>query len=113
MWTDSKNGKNAQDVLNRAEKGLQESEGKGGNRYTYYIPGEDELAEQERNALLSKQVKHALKSNLLHLMFQPIVSLKGDENKNYEVLIRMQDDSGAAHFQNRRLLIEHSEWIGG
>lgn len=84
--------KNAQDVLNRAEKGLRESEEKGGNRYTYYIPGEDELAEQERNALLSKQIKHALKSNLLQLMFQPIVSLKGDENKNYEVLLRMQDE---------------------
>jgi multidomain signaling protein FimX len=84
--------KHAQDVLNRAEKGLHESEEQGGNCYTYYIPGEDELAEQERFALLSKQIKHALKNNLMQLMFQPIVSLKGDENKNYEVLLRMRDE---------------------
>ncbi len=84
--------RHAQDVLNRAEKGLQQSEELGGNQYTYYIPGDDELAEQERTALLSKQIKHALKNNLLHLMFQPIVSLKDDENKNYEVLLRMHDE---------------------
>lgn len=84
--------KSAQDVLNRAEKGLREAAEKGGNSYTFYIPGEEELAEQEKTALLSKQIKHALKNNLLHLMFQPIVSLKGDENKNYEVLLRMQDE---------------------
>lgn len=84
--------RNAQDILNRAEKGLNQSEEQGGNRYVYYIPGEDELAEQERTAQLSKQIKHALKNNLLHLIFQPIVSLKGDENKNYEVLLRMQDE---------------------
>ncbi len=84
--------KNSRDVLQRAEKGLKQSIEQGGNRYTYYIPGEEELAEQERTALISKQIKHALKSNLLQLMFQPIVSVKGDETKNYEVLVRMRDE---------------------
>lgn len=84
--------KSAQDVLNRAEKGLRQSEEQGGNSFTFYVPGEEELAEQERTALQSKQIKNALKNNLLHLTFQPIVSLKGDENKNYEVLLRMRDE---------------------
>jgi EAL domain-containing protein (putative c-di-GMP-specific phosphodiesterase class I) len=30
----------------------------------------------------------------MQLLFQPIVSLKGDESENYEVLLRMQDEKG-------------------
>jgi len=84
--------KNAQEVLHRAEKGLQESEEKGGHRYTYYIPGEEEIAEQERLVILTKQIKLALKNNMMQLMFQPIVSLKGDKSRNFEVLLRMLDE---------------------
>jgi EAL domain-containing protein (putative c-di-GMP-specific phosphodiesterase class I) len=64
----------------------------GGNRYRIYIPGEEEMAEQERMIVLAKQIKEALRNNKLQLLFQPIVSLKGDEDENYEVFLRMQDE---------------------
>jgi diguanylate cyclase (GGDEF)-like protein len=83
---------NVQDVLNRADKALQEASEMGGNRFRIYIPGEEEMAEQERMVLLGKQLKLALRNNKLQLMFQPIVSLKGDNNENYEVFVRMQDE---------------------
>jgi diguanylate cyclase (GGDEF)-like protein/PAS domain S-box-containing protein len=85
---------NHQEVLTRAEKALQEAADMGGNRVKTYIPGEEEMAEQERMALLVKQIKIALRGNKMHLLFQPIASLKGDENENYEVFLRMQDESG-------------------
>jgi diguanylate cyclase (GGDEF)-like protein/PAS domain S-box-containing protein len=83
---------NAQEVLNRAEKALNEAEEMGGNRYRIYIPGEEEMAEQERMVMLARQIKLALKNNRMQLLFQPIVSLKGDEAENYEVFLRMQDE---------------------
>ena len=52
------------------------------------------MAENERNATLNKSIKLALKNNKLRLLFQPIVSLKGDENQNYEVFVRMSDENG-------------------
>ncbi len=52
------------------------------------------MAEQERSVILVKQIKLALRGNKMQLLFQPIVSLKGDESENYEVYLRMQDESG-------------------
>jgi len=92
---------NPQDVLNRADKALSEAEKMGGNRSRIYIPGEEEMAEQERMVLLAKQIREAVRGNKLQLMFQPIVSLKRDENESlkrdenecYEVFVRMQDEN--------------------
>jgi diguanylate cyclase (GGDEF)-like protein/PAS domain S-box-containing protein len=85
---------NRQEVLRRAEKALAEAAGQGGNQVKLYIPGEEEMAEQERSAMLTKQIKLALRGNKMQLLFQPIVSLKGDESESYEVLLRMQDEKG-------------------
>jgi diguanylate cyclase (GGDEF)-like protein/PAS domain S-box-containing protein len=83
-----------QEVLNRSEKALNEATEAGGNRARLYVVGEAEMADQERNALLHKQIRLALKNNQLRLLFQPIVSIKGDENHNYEVFVRMSDENG-------------------
>jgi diguanylate cyclase (GGDEF)-like protein/PAS domain S-box-containing protein len=86
--------KDHQEVLKRAEKALGEALSSGGNQARLYVVGEAEMAEQERNALINRSIKLALKNNKLNLVFQPIVSLKGDENQNYEVFVRMRDESG-------------------
>lgn len=83
-----------QEVINRAEKALNEASGQGGNQVKTYTPDEREMAEQERSVILVKQIKLALRGNKMQLLFQPIVSLKGDESENYEVFLRMQDESG-------------------
>ena len=85
---------NQQEVIGRAEKALNEATSQGGNQVKLYIPGEEEMAEQERTAILVRQIKLALRGNKMQLLFQPIVSLKGDENENYEVFLRMQDENG-------------------
>lgn len=83
----------SQEVLNRAGKALREADEMGGNRYRIYIPGEEEMAEQERIVMLGKQIKLALRNNSMQLLFQPIVSMKGDENENYEVFLRLIDEN--------------------
>ncbi|MGM0594646.1 MAG: EAL domain-containing protein [Pseudomonadota bacterium] len=94
---------NPQEVLNRAAKALEEAHQAGGNRYRIYIPGEEEMAEQERMVLITKQIKLALRHNTLLLLFQPIVSLKGDEAENYEVFLRMKDENGNTLLPNEFL----------
>jgi diguanylate cyclase (GGDEF)-like protein/PAS domain S-box-containing protein len=83
-----------QEVLNRSEKALIEASDAGGNRVQLYVVGEAEMADQERNARLDKQIRFALKNNKMSLQFQPIVSIKGDEDQNYEVFVRMSDETG-------------------
>ena len=83
-----------QHLLQRADKAMQEATHTGGNRYHTYIPGADELAEEERQAIMIKQIKEALRNNQLHLMFQPIVSIKGETSENYEVLVRVHAEDG-------------------
>jgi len=83
-----------QEVISRAERALNEASELGGNRAKIYIPGEEEMADQERMAILIKQIKYALRGNKMQLLYQPIVSLKGDDSQNYEVFLRMQDESG-------------------
>ncbi len=86
--------KTPQEVITRAEKALNDATAQGGNAVRIYTPGKEEMAEQEQLAILVKQIKLALKSNRLQLLFQPIVSMKGDESENYEVFLRMQDEKG-------------------
>ncbi|MDH5786194.1 MAG: EAL domain-containing protein, partial [Chromatiales bacterium] len=86
--------KEPQEVLNRSEKALSEAQDSGGNRARLYVVGEAEMAEQERNATMARTIKLALKNNKLSLLFQPIVSIKGDDSQNYEVFVRMSDESG-------------------
>ncbi|MFO7593090.1 MAG: EAL domain-containing protein [Pseudomonadota bacterium] len=83
---------NPQDVLSRASQALSEAASMGGNRYQIYIPDEAEMAEKERMILLGKQIKNAIRNNKFQLIYQPIVSLKGDTNENYEVFIRMENE---------------------
>jgi diguanylate cyclase (GGDEF)-like protein/PAS domain S-box-containing protein len=83
-----------QEVLNRSDKALNEASEAGGNRARLYVVGEAEMADQERNALLNRQIRLALKNNTLSLLFQPIVSIKDDTNHNYEVFVRMRDENG-------------------
>lgn len=85
---------NPQEVIIRAEKAMKDAVAQGGNGVRLHLPGKEEMAEQERNALLVKQIKAALRGNKMQLLFQPIVSIKGDKHENYEVFLRMQDEKG-------------------
>ncbi|MBW6475485.1 MAG: EAL domain-containing protein [Chromatiales bacterium] len=86
----------SQSLLQRADKAMREAARQGGNHYHTYIPGEDEMAEQERTAHITQRIKDALRNNQMHLLFQPIVSIKGDKQENYEAFARMQDEHGQA-----------------
>ncbi len=86
--------RDAQDVLNRAEKAQGRAVEAGGNTFHLYNPAAEEMAAHEQASLWSGRLKQALRDNNFRLLYQPIVSLQGDGHENYEVLLRMLDESG-------------------
>ena len=86
--------KDPQLVLSRAEKAELKASEAGGGKAVIYQPDVSEIADMERLSLLAREIKMALKNNRFSLLYQPIVSLKGNNNEHYEVLLRMIGEGG-------------------
>jgi EAL domain-containing protein (putative c-di-GMP-specific phosphodiesterase class I) len=54
----------------------------------------DEKIGKERDQQMHALIKDALERDQFQLLYQPIVSLQGDEGGKYEVLLRMLNDEG-------------------
>ena len=80
----------AQEVVDRAHRCADELEG---NAIKIYNPA-DELAAAANRGSLVAMVQQALENNGFRLLFQPIISLRGDSDEHYEVLLRLLDPKG-------------------
>lgn len=81
----------AQDVLNRATRCADEiSEG---NALKLFDPA-DELAAAANRGDIAAMIRQALDKNSFRLLFQPIISLRGDNSEFYEVLLRLLSPDG-------------------
>ncbi len=83
---------NLQDCLARAEKGAQAAEKAGGDQFSIFNPAIEDLAEKEQHLTWAAKIKVALKENKFYLLYQPVVSLRGETGAHYEVMVRMTDD---------------------
>lgn len=81
-------------VLGKSSQCLQSAEGVGGNRHEIFDPAARDRAEEERIQAWVQRIKEALAGDQFVLNFQPMISLAGDPNENYEVLVRMVAPSG-------------------
>lgn len=81
----------AQEVIDRAHRCADElSEG---NAIKLFNPA-DELAAAANRGNLVAMVQQALENNSFRLLFQPIISLRGDAHEHYEVLLRLLNPQG-------------------
>ncbi|MBS69525.1 MAG: ferrous iron transporter C [Pseudomonas sp.] len=81
----------AQDAIERAHRCADELS--DGNALKLYNPA-DELAAAANRGDIIAMLKQALESNSFRLLFQPIISLRGDSFEHYEVLLRLLDPQG-------------------
>src|SRR5690606_15181079 len=81
----------AQDVIERAHRCADELT--DGNALKRYDPA-DELAAAASRGNLAAMLQQALDTNSFRLLFQPIISLRGDSHEHYEVLLRLLDPQG-------------------
>ncbi|HSX87517.1 MAG TPA: EAL domain-containing protein [Pseudomonas sp.] len=80
----------AQDVVDRAHRCADELDG---NALKIFNPADELAAAANRGDLLAL-VKQALENNSFRLLFQPIISLRGDSHEHYEVLLRLLNAKG-------------------
>ena len=91
LYTESLHDSN--ELLDRSAKAYRKAEASG-NRYFLYNPLTEGMVEREQQVLRLKQIQSALESDRFMLLYQPIASLHGEPAENYQVLLRMLDESG-------------------
>ncbi|SEI84708.1 PAS domain S-box-containing protein/diguanylate cyclase (GGDEF) domain-containing protein [Azotobacter beijerinckii] len=82
----------AQAVIERAHRCADQVV--DGNALKLYDPAEELAAEASRGNVAA-MVRQALEKDSFRLLFQPIISLRGDNIEHYEVLLRLIDPQGA------------------
>ncbi|MBI5460637.1 MAG: EAL domain-containing protein [Gammaproteobacteria bacterium] len=84
----------AQEILSRADLACEVARSSGGNRVHLHNPVADEQVGREREQQWNHLIHEALAEDRFHLVYQPIVSLQGETDEKYEVLLRMRDSEG-------------------
>ena len=84
----------AQEILSRSDLACEVARSSGGNRVHLHNPVADEQVGREREQAWNHLIKEALSEDRFHLVYQPIVSLQGETDEKYEVLLRMRDSEG-------------------
>ncbi|WP_165767363.1 EAL domain-containing protein [Parendozoicomonas haliclonae] len=85
--------KNHEQTLKQVIQLANAANEKGINKYELFCPSanlEKQATEGDAHAL----VQHALDNQSFRLMFQPVASLRGDEEEHYDVLLRIIDPEG-------------------
>ena len=81
-----------QDVLGEARVACKNAQEKGGNGFKVYEVTMQQ--NQSGGSQLGKLIETAIEENRLSLVYQPIVSLQGETQAIFEVLLRMVDSEG-------------------
>jgi len=81
----------SQEIIDRAHRCADEL--KEGNALKLFDPA-DELKAAASRGDMAAMIQHAMDNDQFRLLFQPIVSLHGDGDEQYEVLVRMLSPQG-------------------
>ena len=91
VCTLGKDVNNANEALSRAERALAASRA-GKESVATFAPKAGEKSQKQIDTEWTKRFEQALQKNQMRILFQPIVSLGGDETERFEVLVRMHVD---------------------
>lgn len=91
----AENTSTVEEAISRAHQAADSLE--DGNAVVFYEPAKITVGE-EGKAVSADAIKdlivHAIKENAFKLAYQPIVSLAGEDEEQFEVLLRLQDGEG-------------------
>lgn len=86
-------GDHAHALVAQADLACETAQAAGGNRLQRHNPVSYARATQERDQVMVELIKEAGKHGRFRLFYQPIVSLAGGGEENYEVFLRMFDEN--------------------
>ncbi|MEQ9452856.1 MAG: EAL domain-containing protein [Pseudomonadales bacterium] len=64
------------------------------NHVAISVPDLEDNLDSGNAKLILKQINDAIEKKMFVLLYQPIISLRGDNDEHYEVFLRMVDDAG-------------------
>ncbi|MBO7006794.1 MAG: EAL domain-containing protein [Pseudomonadales bacterium] len=91
----AENTSTVEEAISRAHQAADSIE--EGNAIAFYEPAKITVGEEGKSVsadALKDLIAHSLEENLFQLQFQPIVSLHGDDEEQFEVLLRLPDAEG-------------------
>lgn len=86
--------KSAHEVMSAAAEACGEAQKAGGNKFEVYNPVAQDQAERKHSRHWLEAIREGLGNDRFALVFQPIVSLHGVAGEFYEVLLRLEDQTG-------------------
>ena len=90
------NAPHIKDILGRAQMACEEVKKldghENGNGVHLYKPNQDKVLDDHDVAI--SLIEQALEDDKFKLLFQPIISLRGETQEHYEAFVRMIDDKG-------------------
>jgi diguanylate cyclase (GGDEF)-like protein len=99
-------------MVNAAERAMTEARASGGSHIAAYQPMRARVARNEHQAL-ADQIRVALKADGFQLLFQPIVSLQGADDEQFQCLLRLRGDGGRMYTAAEILPIAEREGLIG
>jgi len=83
----------SEEVISRAHQAADTIE--DGNGVNFYQPAKIQIGEDGKSLTtehIKEMLRDALKDNTLKLLFQPVISLHGEDDEQFEVLLRLMAD---------------------
>ncbi len=103
---------NAQELLSLASNQARQAVNAGGNQVSVHDPLSLKPGEEGGSQKWLALVEDALENSRISLVFQPVVSLHGDEQQIYEVLFRMVTKDGEEISPNEFIAAIHDHQLG-
>jgi len=84
----------ADELISRASRSLEKAM-QSRNSIKIYEPAQGELSQKQIDQQWDERLRTALKENRLQLVFQPIISLLGDNIERYNVFTQLKEQDGS------------------
>lgn len=108
-------------ALDNADKACVLAQQAGGNRVVRHplSQSEQEASGADDSSMWQERIQDAIQNGGLCLHYQPIVSLHGEEQELYDVLLRLKDtdntlitpDNFISHVEQSELMADIDEWV--
>jgi len=87
----------AEEVFSQADMSCFHAKSEGRNRYHMFDLSEQEELRKSADISWSKRISDAIQNDYFTLFYQPVVSLHGDKQEHYEVLLRLVMEDEVIH----------------
>jgi diguanylate cyclase (GGDEF)-like protein len=113
ICTINKQASDVQSILAYADMACEVARSAGGNQIHTHSYVVDEQAGSDQEQEWDKVIRDTIDEQRFHLAYQPIVSLKGDPQQRYEVLLRIVDRAGQIILPGQFLAIAEKNGFAG